>query len=95
MKTRADVLRFQIEYALQKTRVKMRGAIVKLDEATRRELADDVIRSLQRYGQWKELDAPLADVSGAPYDPEMDKRESAADAKARMLAEDQKRKSPP
>lgn len=67
MKTRADMLRFAVYFALGKLRFK--HAPHGLPEESRAKLADDVLRGVQQFGGWKELDNPATIVEDRPVSP--------------------------
>ena len=59
--TKGELLRHAIAFALRS--VRLSGRRLGLTEDDRMRLADDTIRELRRYGEWRELDDA---VNGGP-----------------------------
>lgn len=57
MRTKADMLKFSIAFALRNVRTERHR--LGLPEETRYQIAEDTIREMCRLGDWKELDDPL------------------------------------
>jgi hypothetical protein len=57
MKTKGDLVRFGIAFAMRKLRFKR--APLGLSEEQRYALADDAVKEMQAHGGWKELSEPL------------------------------------
>jgi hypothetical protein len=64
MKTKGDLLRFAIAFAMRKLRFKR--APLGLSEEQRTQLADDAVKEMQSCGGWKALDELLDKDSSAP-----------------------------
>jgi hypothetical protein len=64
MKTKGDLLRFAIAFAMRKLRFKR--APLGLTEEERYRLADDTVKEMQRCGGWQSLDELLDKDSSAP-----------------------------
>jgi hypothetical protein len=64
MKTRGDMLRFAIAFALRRARKLVRGLRQGLTEQERYAVADDVVLELKRYGDVWRLDEELPSDSG-------------------------------
>ena len=64
MKTRADLLRFCLAFAMRKLRFKR--APLGLSEAERYQLADDAVKEMQSCGGWRALDELLDKDRSAP-----------------------------
>ena len=59
MKTRGDMLRFALAFALRRARKLVRGLRYGLTEEERYAIADDVVLQLKRYGDVWRLDEEL------------------------------------
>jgi hypothetical protein len=57
MHTKAEALQFAIAFALRS--VKAGRNRLCLTEEDRYKVADDTIKEMRRYGQWRDLDDPL------------------------------------
>ena len=64
MRTRGDLLRFAIAFALMRARKLVRGLRQGLTEDERYLVADDVVQRLQRHGDPWRLTEELPDVTG-------------------------------
>ena len=64
MRTRGDVLRFAIAFALRKVRVARFK--LGLSESQRYEVADDAVRRILETGQWKELNNDAGHIEPPP-----------------------------
>ena len=64
MKTRGDLLRFAIAFALRKLRFKR--APLGLTEEQRTQLADDAVTEMRRCGGWQSLDERLDKDTSIP-----------------------------
>jgi hypothetical protein len=54
VRTRGDMLRFAVAFALRRARKLVRGLRHELDEAERFRVADDVVHQLQQHGDpWR------------------------------------------
>ena len=74
MKTRGDMLRFAIAFALMRARKLVRGLRQGLSENERFLIADDVVQRLQQYGDPWDLSQELPPTTGKGYStPPMDK----------------------
>ena len=59
MRTRGDMLRFAVAFALRGARKLVRGLRHELNEAERFRVADDVVHQLQQHGDpWRLKDEP-------------------------------------
>ncbi len=67
MRTRADLLRFKIAFALRHARKLVRGLRQGLTEDERYAVADDVVQSLQQHGDPWRLSEELSDPTGMGY----------------------------
>jgi hypothetical protein len=75
MKTRGDMLRFAIAFALMWARKLVRGLRQGLSEHERFLIADDVVHRLQQHGDPWDLSRELPPMTGKGYStPPMDKR---------------------
>jgi hypothetical protein len=61
---RSEVLKHAIAFALSKLRFKR--APLGIPEHARIEMADEVVKELQRFGGWKELDEDAGNVATPP-----------------------------
>ncbi len=74
MKTRGDMLRFAIAFALMRARKLVRGLRQGLSENERFLIADDVVQRLQQHGDPWDLSQELPPTTGKGYStPPMDK----------------------
>lgn len=64
MRTRGDMLRFAIAFALMRARKLVRGLRQGLTEEERYLVADDVVHRLQQHGDPWRLSEDLPDVTG-------------------------------
>lgn len=64
MRTKGDVLRFAIAFALMKVRVARFK--LGLSESQRYEVADNTIRRILETGQWKELNEDAGHIDPPP-----------------------------
>ena len=73
MKTRGDMLRFAIAFALMRARKLVRGLRQGLSEEERYLVADDVVQRLQQYGDPWDLSRELPAMTGKGHStPPMD-----------------------
>jgi hypothetical protein len=74
MRTRGDMLRFAIAFALMGARKLIRGLKQGLTEDERYRVADDVVRRLQQHGDPWRLSDELPTITGKGYStPPLDK----------------------
>jgi hypothetical protein len=74
MRTRGDLLRFAIAFALMRARKLVRGLRQGLSEDERYLVADDVVRRLQEHGDPWRLSEELSEATGKGYStPPMEK----------------------
>ena len=66
MKTRGDMLRFAIAFALMRARKLVRGLRQGLSEDERYLIADDVVHRLQQHGAWARSKNDLNDPEPTP-----------------------------
>jgi hypothetical protein len=75
MKTRGDMLRFALAFALMRARKLVRGLRQGLNEDERYLIADDVVHRLQQHGDPWDLSRELPPMTGKGYStPPMEKR---------------------
>jgi hypothetical protein len=74
MRTRADILRFAIAFALRRARKLVRGLRHELSEDERFLVADDVVHQLQQHGDPWALSQELPTITGRGHStPPMEK----------------------
>jgi hypothetical protein len=74
MRTRGDVLRFAIAFALRRARKLVRGLRQELSEEERFQVADDVVHQLQQHGDPWALSQELPSIASKAHStPPMDK----------------------
>ena len=74
MRTRGDMLRFAVAFALMRARKLVRGLKQGLTEDERYRVADDVVQRLQQHGDPWRLSDELPAITGRGYStPPMDK----------------------
>jgi hypothetical protein len=67
VRTRGDMLRFAIAFALKEARKIVRGLRQGLSEDERYQIADDVVQRLQRHGDPWRLSEELPSTTGKGY----------------------------